>query len=357
MHNSLHLVASISGHGFGHVAQTAPILNALHQHIPQLCLTVRSAVPISHLRSRIHMPFEHLPSEGDIGMVMSSSIDVCAEESRTAYRNFHTGWDTRVVNETHLLQEVKADFVFSNVGYLPLAGAQRAGIPNVALCSLNWADIYSHYCGNDDIATQIHGCYANADTFMRATPGMAMSNLPNLVPVEPIATMGKNRRDTINRKLHLSRDEKLILVSMGGITSRLPIEAWPRIEGVRWLVQQSWQVEHPDAIILESLQMDFNDLLASSDALLCKPGYGSFVEAACYGIPVLYVSRADWPESPALITWLQQHGRCSEVTPDDLKQGKIAAVLNEILNAAPPKLFMSKGAEQVAALLAEKLTD
>jgi len=222
---------------------------------------------------------------------------------------------------------------------------------------LNWADIYSHYCGNDDIATQIHGCYANADTFMRATPGMAMSNLPNLVPVEPIATMGKNRRDTINRKLHLSRDEKLILVSMGGITSRLPIEAWPRIEGVRWLVQQSWQVEHPDAIILESLQMDFNDLLASSDALLCKPGYGSFVEAACYGIPVLYVSRADWPESPALITWLQQHGRCSEVTPDDLKQGKIAAVLNEILNAAPPKLFMSKGAEQVAALLAEKLTD
>ena len=70
-----------------------------------------------------------------------------------------------------------------------------------------------------------------------------------------------------------------MLVSMGGIASRLPIERWPRIGGVRWLVEQSWQVGHPDAIVLESLPMNFSDLLASSDALVCKPGYGSFVEA------------------------------------------------------------------------------
>ena len=43
--------------------------------------------------------------------------------------------------------------------------------------------------------------------------------------------------------------------------------------------------------------MNFADLLASSDALLCKPGYGSFVEAASCGVPVLYVARPDWPES------------------------------------------------------------
>ena len=357
MHNTFHLVASISGHGFGHVAQSAPILNALYQYVPQIHITVRSTVPFSHLHSRIHVPFDHLPSEGDIGMLMSSSIDVLSEKSRAAYRDFHTDWDKRVANEAHLLHELKADFVFSNVGYLPLAGAQRAGIPNVALCSLNWADIYRHYCGDDDIASQILECYAHADAFLRATPGMAMTDLSNLIPVSPIASMGKNRRDAINQKLHLSDDEKLVLVSMGGITSRLPIETWPRIEGVRWLVQQSWQVEHPDAIILESLQMDFNDLLASSDALLCKPGYGSFVEAACYGVPVLYVSRADWPESPALIAWLQQHGQCREITRDDLNQGKIAVALNEILNAAPPEPFISKGAEQVAALLTEKLTE
>ena len=350
-----HLVVSISGHGFGHAAQTAPILNRLHQRMPQLQLTVRSAVPLAHLRSRIKAPFEYLPSEGDIGMVMSSALDICVEESCAAYRTFHADWDARVAGEARLLGELGADMVLSNVGYLPLAGAQRAGIPNAALCSLNWFDIYRHYCGDNTIAAQIHACYAEANAFLRATPGMAMEHLPNLVPVAPIAAVGNNRRDELGRQLRLSKQEKLVLVSLGGIASRLPIERWPRIDGVRWLVQQSWQIEHPDAIIIESLPMSFSDLLASSDALICKPGYGSFAEAACSGTPVLYVSRADWPESPALIEWLQQHSLCREVSRDALEQGNFASVLKEICHAPRPEPVIPEGAGQVADWIAERL--
>jgi hypothetical protein len=350
-----HLVVSISGHGFGHVAQTAPVLNMLHGHVPRLHLTVRSVVPLAQLHARIHAPFTHLTSEGDIGMVMSSSVDVLAGDSSAAYRAFHADWDAHVADEARLLRELHADFVFSNVGYLPLAGAQRAGIPNAALCSLNWADIYRHYCGDDAIAAQIHGCYANADAFLRATPGMTMTSLPNIVPVAPIAAIGANRRAELNRRLKLSADEKLVLVSLGGITGRLPIERWPRLEGVRWLVQDSWQVRHPDAIILETLQMSFSDLLASSDALICKPGYGSFVEAASCGVPVIFVSRAGWPEAPALISWLQQYGLCREVSRDALEQGDVAEALGEIWDAPRPEPVIPDGAEQAAEWLAERL--
>ncbi len=82
MRDTPHLVVSISGHGFGHVAQTAPILNLLHERMPQLRITLRSAVASGHLRSRILAPFTHLPSEGDIGMLMSSALDVRIEDSR-----------------------------------------------------------------------------------------------------------------------------------------------------------------------------------------------------------------------------------------------------------------------------------
>jgi hypothetical protein len=350
-----HLVVSITGHGFGHVAQTAPILNLLQQRMPQLRLTVRTAAPLAHLRSRIDALFAYLPSEGDIGMAMSSALDVRVEDSCAAYRAFHSDWDARVSDEARLLRELGADMVLSNVGYLPLAGAQRAGLANAALCSLNWLDIYRHYCGNDAIAAQIHTCYANADAFLRATPGMAMADLPNLVPVAPIAFVGKDRREELNRQLKLSNNEKLVLVSLGGIAGRLPIERWPRIDGVRWLVEQSWQVEHPDAIVLDSLPMSFSDLLASSDALICKPGYGSFAEAGCGGVPVLYVSRADWPESPALIEWLQQHGLCREVARDALERGDLAKVLGELWNAPRPEPVIPTGAEQVAEWLAMRL--
>lgn len=359
-----HLVVSITGHGYGHVAQTAPVLNLLHERMPQLRITVRSAVPLSHLRSRITAPFAHLPGEGDIGMAMSSALDVCVEESRAAYGALHADWDAQITEEARLLRELKADFVFSNIAYLPLAGARRAGMPNAALCSLNWADIYRHYCCpstgsgrsvDNMIAAQMHDCYANADAFLRATPGMAMNDLPNLIPVAPIAAIGKNRRDELDRRLKLSREEKLVLISLGGIASRLPIERWPRLEGVRWLVQQSWQAAHPDAIVLETLQMSFGDLLASSDALICKPGYGSFVEAAGSGVPVLYVNRPDWPESPALISWLQQHGRCREVPRDALERGDVAVVLKELWDAPQPEPVIPEGVKQVVDWLSKKL--
>ncbi len=395
----MNLVVSISGHGFGHVAQTAPILNLLHERMPRLRLTVRSAVPLTHLRSRIHAPFDHLQSHGDIGMVMSSALDVLVEDSRAAYRAFHADWDARVAEEAHLLRELAADAVFSNVGYLPLAGAQQLGIPSAALCSLNWFDIYRHFCVphpvhpdrttshstrlsanasqvagyehvegrgvhastssvrtvDEIIAGQICASYANANAFLRTTPGMEMAALPNLIPVAPIAAIGENKRDELNRRLRLSKEEKLVLVSMGGIAGRLPMERWPRIDGVRWLVQDSWQVAHPDAIVLESLAMSFGDLLASSDALLCKPGYGSFVEAACSGIPVLYVSRADWPESAALTDWLQTHGACREISRDQLESGAVAQELVGLWSAPPPALTSAAGASQVADWLIDNL--
>ena len=318
-------------------------------------MTVRSAVPPVHLRSRIHMPFVHLPSDGDIGMMMSSALDVMVEESRAAYCAFHRDWDKRVADEGHLLRGLGADMVLSNVGYLPLAGAQRAGIPNAALCSLNWADIYRDYCGDDDIAAQIYDSYANADAFLRATPGMLMASLPNLIPALPIAAIGTNRRAELDYRLKLPCGEKLALVSLGGIASRLPIERWPRIPGVRWLVQESWHIDHPDAVILETLPMNFSDLLASCDVLVCKPGYGSFVEAASSGVPVLYVNRPDWPEAPALVEWLQQNGLCREVSRDALKQGKIAEGLEDIWNTPRPKQVIPEGANQVAEWLAERL--
>lgn len=342
-----HLVVSITGHGYGHVAQTAPILNLLHERMPDLRITVRSEVPLPYLRSRIKAPFEHLPGTGDIGMAMTSALDVHVEESRAAYRDFHANWDARVDKEARLLHELDADLVFSNVGYLPLAGAQLAGIPNVALCSLNWFDIYRYYCGNDAIAEQIYRGYAGVDVFLRVTPGMTMETLPNLVAVAPIAAVGRNRRDELRNYLKLSTDERLVLVSMGGISSRLPMERWPRIDGVQWLVQESWQVRHADAIVLESLPLEFSDLLASCDALLCKPGYGSFVEAACCTTPVLYVNRPDWPEAPALTHWLQRHSVCREVSREQIDNGSITDELSALWSASPCAPLLANGATQV----------
>lgn len=354
-----HLLVCISAHGFGHVAQTAPVLNALHARMPNVRITVRSMAPLEHLRARIHVPFGYVRESGDIGMLMSSALDVNTKASSDAYQAFHRDWGGKVMREAAALREFAPDFVLSNVGYLPLAGANRAGIPCAAMSSLNWADIYAHYCGGisgtHQITTQIRVAYNNAEAFLRLSPGMPMTELYHRHPVGPVADTGKYRRDEINARFNLIFDEKLVLVSLGGVAGHLPMGNWPRLPGVRWLVPAEWRSIHPDALVLESLEMPFGDILASSDALLCKPGYGSFVEAACAGVPVLYATRADWPETPPLVQWLAEHGICREVSRFALESGDFSDLLLDLLAQPKPQPAVASGTDQAAEWLENRL--
>jgi len=355
-----HLLVYISGHGFGHVAQVAPVLEFLAKRVATLRFTIISTVSKAHLQSRINTPFHHIQDEADFGMKMMSALDVERNTSLAAYREMHSDWPRRVKAESIRIDGLSPDFVLSNVAYLPLAAAKDLGIPCAALCSLNWLDIFAHYCGDmpdaRDITADMHAAYAAANRFLRITPGMDMASLDNLLAIGPIARLGCDRRDEINLRLGLGRDEKLVLVSMGGIESRSPLNSWPVLKNVRWLVPDDWYIPRADVSTLGELTMDFTDVLHSCDALICKPGYGSFAEAACNGLPVLYVSRHDWPEEPCLVSWLEQHGLCEEISRMDFESGTFSDVLCELLTHPRPAQVAPVGIAQAADYLLRSMS-
>lgn len=350
-----HLLVDLSYHGFGHIAQTAPVVNALAERLPGLCVTLRSGAPREVLAQRFHCDFTLVPQALDFGMVMADALAVRVEESAAAYREFHRGWAVKVAQEAEKMAALGPDLLFANVPYLSLAAAARAGIPAVAMCSLNWADIYAHYFHDRMEAPEIHqqmlDAYRSTVSFLKPQPGMPMADLPNTQEISPIAHLGRNRRAEIDARIGLAAGDKLVLVAMGGVVFRLPLESWPRIPGVRWIVLSSWRVNHPDVVELEALGMNFTDVLASCDALLTKPGYGSFAEAACNGVPVLYVGRQDWPEEICLVAWLERHGRCLEVEREALRRGKLAAPLETLWAMPPAEPVKPEGIEQAADYL------
>lgn len=355
----MHLVVDLSAHGFGHLAQTAPVLEELSRRLPQLAITIRSAAPTQILARRISCRFRHIVQVNDVGMQMKSALDLDLEQSLGAYRVFHREWEDKVHREAQALSTLAPNLLLANVPYLGLAAAKQAGIEAVAMCSLNWADIFGHYFSAEPGGAALHDeildAYNSAACFLKLTPGMNMPELRSTRKIGPIAQVGKNRRTEIVRRFKLTEDEKLVLLGLGGIAIRIPVERWPRMQGVRWLVEKAWSVNHPDAIVLESLQLPFPDLLASCDALITKPGYGAFTEAACNGIPVLYVDRPDWPEAAYLNAWLREHGRCVEIDRGALMRGELEEALLTLL-ARPQRAPISPtGIAEVADWLASRL--
>ena len=347
-----HLLVCISPHGYGHTAQTASVVNALRRNIPDLRLTLRTTVPHTLLAARFDGPFTHLPTVSDFGMKMVSAVQVLTEESALAYADFHADWDHKVKQEAEQLRALAPDMVLANVPYLPLAGAASAGIRSAALCSLNWMDIYAHYCGErpeaGHILDQMHAAYNSAALFLRPQPSMPMPALTNARAIGPIARVGRNRRDEINSILKLAGDETLVLVAPGGIPTRWPMEHWPRLPRVRWIVQSDWHVTHPDAVALETLNMPITDVMRSDVVLLGKPGYGSVAECVCNDTPMLYLMRHDWPEEPYLLEWLHQYGRGLPVDNRAVQSGALSAALEELL-AQPANMRVDPSGIQDAA--------
>ncbi len=347
-----HLWLALSAHGYGHAAQAAPVVTALRARLAGLRLTVAGALPRDLLEQRFRLaPFDHADQAPDVGMRMHDAIGVDAVASCAAYRDFHADWDARVATAARALERAAPDLVLADVPYLPLAAARRAGIPAVALCSLHWGAIHAAYChapGDAAVRAQILAAYRGAQRFYRPAPAMAMPELDNAVAVGPIAELGRARGAALRAALGLDAAARLVLVALGGVPTRLPLEAWPRRPGVHWLVTETWAVERDDVHPFEPLGLPFLDLLASCDALLAKPGYGLFAEAACHGVPVLALPRDDWPESAALLAWLKAHGRVAEVGHARLGSGDFGDALDAVLAWPAPPRPRPDGAATVA---------
>ena len=128
-------------------------------------------------------------------MCMANALLVDKAESLNAYRQLHSQWDAKVKALGQHLQNKGVSLVLSDIAYLPLAAAQSAGIPTIALCSLNWADILTcYFLDQKEWITTAHSAYQTADVFIVPEPGMEMSWLTNQRRVGPIGRKGRNYR-------------------------------------------------------------------------------------------------------------------------------------------------------------------
>ena len=295
---------------------TAPVITELQRRVPDMRLTIQTTVARDFLETR-YRDFIHVPEIADFGFKMRSSTAIDLDASAQTYARLYQDMDVLVGRNAELLAAGAPDVVVGNAPFVPLAAAQRLGIPAFGLSSVNWADMYRHYLGDrpeaEKVLPAIAGAYESARSFLRSAPAQDMS-LSNQVDIGPIFRVGRDRREEINR----IRGGKIGLVAFGGIDHPLDYEAWPRIDGWFWIVGHPVISKRNDMISWDEVGLPFADLIASVDVCITKPGYGTFTEAAGAGTPVLYLERPDWPECPHLQNWLGMHSRCLSITPDTL---------------------------------------
>jgi hypothetical protein len=358
----MHLLFSISSHGYGHLAQSVPIVEALAARLPGLRVTVRTGLPEAVVRRRmrnIGTGVDVLPTDDDFGFVMRDALTVDDAATLERYRMLHADFDTRQDRERDRLRSLAVDFAFSNIGYEVIAAARSIGLPAFAGCSLDWGTLFLHrFPGARDraIGEAMRAAYASATRLFELVPGMPL-DLPGAIRVAPIGRTGVSRAAELRRLLAIDEASKLMVVAFGGTPMPLATDQWRLPPGWRALVFAP-QVAQSDAVMAPPPALadwPFADVVASCDVLVAKPGYGTFVEAGFVGRPTLIVPRNDWPEAPYLVDWLSRHARCVTLPVDALTAGDFGDALLA-LDAQPPRVVArGDGAREIAEAVAREL--
>ena len=367
-----HLVVDISSHGLGHVAQASLVVNALAPHVrsDRLRITVRSSAPLSTLRERIDPPFDVVPYRQDRGMIMRDALRVDVDRSMEWYVAFHSTYSDRVSRAASDLEALSPDLVFSDVPYLGLDAAATVGVPSVALCSLNWADIFMSYCGDRDgsrkIWSDINGAYSKASVFLRPTPSMEMPDLSNAREVPPLALVGEGRTGEMLRLSDRGEGTRFALIGVGGYgVDRLPLDSWPASDGVCWIFPDSVLSQCPpearrDDFLPQSAfdgHMRYIDLLSSCDLVVTKTGYGTQTEAAVNRVPAICINRNDWPEHPFLSSWHQDHGEVAFIDWENMGTPIFGELVESMLQTRTwsKDSFVPNGAKVAADIVLKEL--
>ena len=360
------LLVAISAHGLGHLGQVAPVCNQIRSLRPDLTLTIWSALPSQVLNARINGIFEHIASPCDLGLIMHDAMRVNVVASWAAYADRETHWSSHLESACKLVRDAAPDLILSDIGDMPLAAAQKLGIPGLAMSSLNWADTARFYFealpDSTAVLNRITSIYDQATAALRLTPGMPMRGLTEYI-LPPVGARIAHTRSALEALLAKHIDPSLmsrprILIGMGGIETQLTYAQWPAQSAFALLVANQTHLPAEGYAaqgivnldrLCEATGLVFTDLLGCCDAVICKPGYGTFVESALAGIPVMYVERDDWPEQQVLVAWLKEHARCATLAPEVLRQGLFIEAFTSLLGQPATTPIQQNGAT-IAAL-------
>src|SRR5262249_16839877 len=199
--------------------------------------------------------------------------------------------------------------------------------------------------------------YNQATATFRIEPAMRMSWLARRIDAGMVVEWARDRRAELLRLTGLSRAHKVVYLYVGRYgQSDLP---WPRVEplparGIRPITNMALPAAAPDNLhAVPSALWPGGDLIASSDAVLAKAGYGTACAAMASGTPMIYPPRWGFAEFRSLDQALRAWPGGIPVSSRDFGSFKLERALDRALQAKPgPPPLATDGASRVARYLA-----
>lgn len=335
------LVCYISGHGLGHAARAMEVLNALWQRQPDLDVLIRTPAPRWFFDFNLDRTCTLTPCRLDIGVVQRDSLHVDPEASLRAYAHLAARKEQLIAAEVASLAPTLPALVLADIPALALDVAARLRIPSVALANFSWDWIYADYVKDfpryAGLIDDLRASYARTTLLLRLPLHGDLSAFPHVRDIPLVARHARLSRTEVRRRLGLPAEAPVVLLSFGGLGVALSV-APSAPAGVLFVSNRPlfdglvtpW-CHHIPTEMMTAAGVRYEDLLAASDVVMTKPGYGIVAECIANGTPMVYTPRGRFAEYACLLPGIAANVPYVELSNDDLYAGRWQDALDQLL--------------------------
>ncbi len=352
------LYLAITGHGFGHAVRLASVASVIQQHCPDILLILVTTAPRWLLESYIIGDFIHRPRAFDVGVIQSDSITMDKATTSAKMRHIYAQQEGIVNAEVDFIRTNEVNLVLGDIPALVAVIARKAKIPCWMIGNFGWDFIYQAW-GEDfqEIVQWIQEGYHQCDRLFRLPMSEKMSAFSN---ISNAGLTGGNPCYSVSglqEEFNLTADvQKTVLLTFGGLgLHAIPYHHLEQFPDWQFI---TFDQDTPNLPNLRKISrscyrpVDFMPLVGR---IISKPGFSTFAEAMRLDIPLISLTRDDFPETPLLLKGLQDHSHHQIITPEVFFKGNWD-FLRQPLN--PPRLntaLSKNGNQEIAAAVMDYL--
>lgn len=351
----------ITAHGFGHASRACAVMQSILEKDSTIRFEVFTQTPEWFFKNSLSADIGYHHLETDIGMVQTSPFKDDINATLNRLRRL-LPFDLELLAATgDVVKQLRCEMVLCDIAPMGIAVADAADLPSVLVENFTWDWIYTDYqsASNqfqpyiDYLKTHFRGATYHIKTEPFCQPGN-----PDLI-VAPVSRKPRNQATAVRARLGVGKTEKMVVLTMGGISDRKDYTAGlERFSGIHFVIPGvDYKLRRRANLTLLPSRSDFfhPDLIHAADAVIGKAGYSTIAEVYQAGKPFGYVAKPAFRESSVLIPFIQDRLAGVPISREELYNSTWVKKIPRLLSMPVDRRERENGADEIAEFVLARL--
>ena len=352
----------ISPHGFGHASRSAAVMSALHAVHPTVHFEIFTLVPEWFFKQSLTAYFTYHQEKTDTGVIQKNAMIEDLDATLLDLETIYPLRSAEIDRLANIVSRAGCEAVICDIAPMGIETASRVGVPSILIENFTWDWIYEGYLDDKKQFSRfipyLKDLFGKADLHIQTEPLCSLNNCADL-HAPPASRKPRTSAFQIRTKLGISDHQKAVLITMGGIPESYNfLPALKEHKNFHFILPGNYSTTFTDqniTVLPHHSEYFHPDLVNACDVVVGKLGYSTIAEVFHAGIPLLYLSRSQFRESPYLETFVESRIPSAHIKTEDFESGTWLPMLFKMLELPKIDRTEANGADQIAAFILKQI--